>query len=407
MRDADVVFDWNVEGPTAAGIPSVQLHDETLRDGLQSPSVRDPDLASKKRVVDILDSLGVYSVDVGLPGAGERAFEECLELVTHIRDRGLSIVPTIAARTHPNDIEPAIEIHERTGVPLEAMMFLGSSPIRMYTEGWTEDRLEDLTRSAMKLAVGGGIAAAFVTEDTTRSKPSTLQRLFEAAIDDGATALVVCDTCGHADPAGVRHLIGWTRELTARVGTPVRVDWHGHNDRGMALINALAAVEAGADRIHGTVLGVGERVGNTALDQLLINLKLYGVHSHDLSRLNELCELVSESCAVPIPVNYPVFGADAFRTATGVHAAAVIKAKKKGDDWIADRVYSSVPAGWVGREQEICIGFMSGASNVRFWLEQRGIEPDEAVVQAILSRAKSTKEILSTEDVLAAAALAR
>ncbi len=404
MTDAaGIIHDWNTNGPERHPVLArVLLHDETLRDGLQSPSVTDPDLDDKLEILRLVSSLGVDSADLGLPGAGERARQDIEALVALIRDEKLPIRATVACRTHPADIQPAIDLAQRTGVAIEAMMFLGTSPIRLYAEDWDVARLEKLTRDSMRQAARGGLGATFVTEDTVRSSPETLERLFVAAIEEGATCLILCDTVGHATPQGTRNLVRWTRDLVARLGKTgeVSVDWHGHNDRGLALINALAAAEAGADRLHGTILGIGERVGNTALDQLLVNLRLLGATGHDLTQLHRLARLVSKATETPIPVNYPVLGDDAFRTATGVHAAAVIKAKRKKDDWLADRVYSGVPATWVGRDQEIAVGFMSGASNVRYWLETHGIEATEARVSAILDRAKQTKKLLTEAELL-------
>lgn len=399
----DVIHDWNADAPAGAPrLRPVLLHDETLRDGLQSPSVKDPDLDQKREILRLLAAVGVDSVDLGLPGAGERAREDIEALLHTIRSEDLGVHACVACRTHPADIEPAIRLSQDSGVPIEAMMFLGTSPIRLYAEGWTEDRLEELTRAAMRQAVEGGLSASFVTEDTIRSQPSTLRRLFTAAIEEGATNLVLCDTVGHATPQGVHALFAWTFGLLRELGVADRVtlDWHGHNDRGLALINTMAAIEAGAYRVHGTVLGIGERVGNTSLDQVMVNLKVAEVDTRDLTRLDALVHAVAEAVEVPIDARYPVFGSDAFRTGTGVHAAAVIKAKRKGDDWLADRVYSAVPAQWVGRRQEITIGYMSGASNVRFWLEEHGIEATDARVQAILDHAKRTQQMLSDAEIL-------
>ncbi|MCB9665171.1 MAG: 2-isopropylmalate synthase [Alphaproteobacteria bacterium] len=400
-REDEVIHDWNAQRPT--GLRAVRLHDETLRDGLQSPSVRDPDLSEKLDILRLVAAVGVDSADLGLPGAGARARDDIRALLELIRDEALPIQATVACRTHPADIGPAIDLAAETGVPVEAMMFLGTSPIRLYAESWSEQKLEDLTRAAMRQAREGGLGASYVTEDTIRSKPSTLERLFTAAIEEGADCLVLCDTVGHATPDGVRALFGWTRELLARLGVDGRVtlDWHGHNDRGLALANTLASIEAGAARVHGTMLGIGERVGNTALDQVMVNLKVAGVDARDLTRLDALVHLVSAACGAPIDTRYPAFGADAFRTGTGVHAAAVIKAKRKGDDWLADRVYSAVPAQWVGRRQEIQIDYMSGASNVRWFLEEHGLSADEDVVEAVLSRAKTSKQALSIDEVRA------
>jgi 2-isopropylmalate synthase len=403
MDDRALIYDWNAEGPWAEdSLPTVEIHDETIRDGIQCPSVKDPTLDQKLAIVRLLDRLGVHSCDLALPGAGARATEDCRVLVEMIRDEGLSIRPAAAGRTHPNDVRPILEIAEQTGTPVEAMLFLGTSPIRQYAEGWDEERLLDLTRQAVRMGVEGGIPVSFVTEDTVRSRPETLRRLFEVAVAEGADRLVLCDTVGHASPSGVRNLLAWTHDLLIGLGARdrVRVDWHQHSDRGLSLVNALVAVEAGADRVHGTTLGVGERVGNTPLDLLLVNLKLRGAWEGELDALAELCTLVSEATAVPIPVNYPVFGEDAFRTGTGVHAAAVIKAHKKGDHWLADRIYSGVPAGWFGRRQEIEIGHQSGLSNVRFWLAQRDLPQDDHIVQAVFEHAKQGDRLLGEDEIL-------
>ncbi len=232
-----------------------------------------------------------------------------------------------------------------------------------------------------------------------------LASLFKNAIEHGARRLCICDTVGHATPDGVRSLLGWVRGLIAGLGMEgqVGVDWHGHNDRGLGVVNALAAFRYGADRVHGTVLGVGERVGNAALDQILVNLRLLGTlpPERDLRKLVELAQLVARACHVPIPYNYPVLGSDAFRTATGVHAAAIIKAERKGDAFLADRIYSSVPAELFGRTQEIEIGPMSGESNVIYWLRRHGIDPDSQIVKKIFNLAKTTNRMLESSEILA------
>ncbi|MEO0602157.1 MAG: LeuA family protein [Myxococcota bacterium] len=399
----DMIYDWNVEGKSRFSAKKVEVHDETLRDGIQCPSVTDPSIEVKEQVVRLLAAVGVDSVDVGLPGAGPRAVEDSQRLVELVRDEKLPIRVGCAARTHPSDIEPVIEISQATDIPIEVMTFLGSSPIRMLAESWDEDKLEDLTRKAIRMGVEAGLPMAFVTEDTVRSSPTTLRRLFDAAVEEGATRLVLCDTVGHVTPSGVRNLVSWVGDHLRGLGVrdKVKLDWHGHNDRGLALVNGMVAADAGCDQVHGTVLGVGERVGNTPIDLLLVNLKLEGLETAELGKLAELVDLVSEHVEIPLPVNYPVFGHDAFRTGTGVHAAAVIKAQAKGDDWLADRIYSGVPAAWFGRRQEIEIGHQSGLSNVRFWLTQRGYPTDEGLVQTVFAAAKRENRLLSNDEVVA------
>ena len=401
-READVIYDWNRLGDAISPpMRRVKFVDETLRDGIQCPSVTDPGIEDKQRIVRLLAAVGVDYVDVGLPGAGPRAVADVTVLTELIRDEKLSLLPQCAARTHANDIRPIIEISEKTGVPIEVMAFLGASPIRLYAEGWDVDLLEKRTRESVRMAKQAGLPCTFVTEDTVRSHPETLRRLFVAAIEEGADGLCVCDTVGHATPNGVFNLVHYTRSIIRSLGTNTRVDWHGHNDRGFGLGNALTAIEAGADRVHGTVLGMGERVGNTPLDLFLVNLRLLGVIDNDLSQLGELVDLASEACRWPIPVNYPVFGKDAYRTGTGVHAAAVIKALRKGHTWLADSVYSGVPASWFGREQQIEIGHMAGDSNIIYWLTSRGYEAEASLVSAVRDLAKSTSRVLDNDEVLA------
>src|SRR5438874_12479506 len=236
----------------------------------------------------------------------------------------------------------------------------------------------------------------FVTEDTTRADPETLQKLYDTAIAAGARRICVSDTCGHATPEGVRNLLTFVRDEIVR-GRSVKVDYHGHNDRGLGTINALVAT-ALADRVHGCALGIGERVGNTSMDQLLINMQLFGLVDRDLTPLVEYTALVAEHCGIPIPPNYPAMGADAFRTGTGVHAAAVIKALRKNDRALADRVYSGVPASVLGREQRIEVGPMSGESNVVFWLEQHGYRPTPERIARIFDAAKASDRLLTAQE---------
>ncbi|HEV8321797.1 MAG TPA: LeuA family protein [Myxococcota bacterium] len=402
-QESDYIFDWNAAEktrPVARG--PFYFFDETLRDGIQSPSVRDPKIEDKIRLIHLLDALGVHHVDIGLPGAGPRAVEDCLVLAREIVNARLRIKPACAARTHPSDINPIIDVSQRAGVAIEVMTFIGSSPIRLYAEEWTLDLMLERSAAAVDLAVKAGLPCTYVTEDTTRAHPTALDKLFRNAIAHGAYRLCLCDTVGHATPDGVINLVRWTRDLVRATGADVQLDWHGHNDRGLAVANSIYALEAGANRVHGTVLGVGERVGNAAIDQILLNLKLLGEIDNDLTKLLELCETGARAMGWDIAKNYPLAGSDAFRTATGVHAAAVIKAMKKGDAWLADRIYSGVPAGLFGKKQEIEIGFMSGKANVQFWLQQHGFVPEPALVDHVFDLAKRSDHILGDAEVRAA-----
>jgi 2-isopropylmalate synthase len=397
-----LTHDWEPAGPhrfRAGG--HIQLNDETLRDGLQSPSVTDPPAETKVRLLHLMDALSIETACVGLPGAGERQRADAERLCREIADKKLAIRPNCAGRTLVRDIEPMIDLSQTTGVPVEVCVFIGSSPIRLHTEGWDMARILKHTRDAVTFGVKEGMDVMYVTEDTVRSSPEHLEQLMTAAVEAGAKRLCICDTVGSAIPEGVMNLVGWVDDLIQRLGVDVGIDWHGHRDRGLAMANSLAAAQAGASRLHGAALGVGERVGNTPMEQLLVNLRLLGRRDHDISALPGYAQAVSEALEVPIPANQPVIGRDAFRTATGVHAAAVVKARARGDVGLADAVYSGVPASWLGREQEIEIGPMSGASNVTHFLEVRGLPHDPEMVQTVLARAKKSQRLLTEEDVAA------
>jgi 2-isopropylmalate synthase len=400
-RASELIYDWNTAGNgyPHRGTP-VEFDDETLRDGLQSPSVRDPSLERKLELLHLMEALGLHSVDVGLPGAGPRARADIEALCREIEHARLRIRPNCAVRTVMADVTALVEIAEKVGMPIEAAAFIGSSPIRQYAEEWSLDYMLKLTEETITFAVSHGLPVMYVTEDTTRATPDTIRRLFRTAINAGATRVCVCDTVGHVTPRGVRNLIPYVRQLIKETGADVKIDWHGHNDRGLGVINTITAMTSGVDRVHATALGVGERVGNCSMDQLLVNLKLMGYIDTDLSPLRRYVETASESTGVPIPVNYPVFGDDAFRTATGVHAAAIIKANKKGEAWLADRIYSGVPAAMVGTRQRIEIGFMSGVSNVVHWLVERGLDPSEHLVEEIFRAAKERDRVMTDDEVM-------
>ncbi len=392
-----LIYDWNQSGGKPPS--GVMLDDETLRDGLQSPSVRCPDIGEKLKILHLIDRLGIDTADIGLPGAGPHVVRDVERLAREIVDQRLKVRPNCAARTVVADIRPIAEISHRTGVPIECCAFIGSSPLRHYAEGWALDQLLKLTEEAIGFAVAEGLPVMYVTEDTTRADPDTLRRLYSTAIRAGATRVCIADTVGHATPAGAAAVTRFVAHVVQECGGKAGIDWHGHRDRDFAVVNSLAAMEAGATRLHGTAIGIGERVGNTPMDMLLVNLVLTGAIERDLSTLMEYCEYVSAVTGVPIPANYPVVGRDAFRTATGVHAAAVIKAFRKHDRELVDAVYSGVPARIVGREQEIEIGPMSGKSNVIFWLEKRGLPAGEELVDRIFAKAKASPCVLTEQEI--------
>jgi isopropylmalate/homocitrate/citramalate synthase len=392
-----LIYDWNHDA--AGPRPVAMLDDETLRDGLQSPSVRAPSIDEKIEILHHMDALRIDTVDIGLPGAGPQVARDVERLAHAIVADKLQIHGNCAARTVVADIKPIAEITQRTGVPLECCAFIGSSPIRRYAEGWGVDFLKKCTEEAIAFAVNEGLSVMYVTEDTTRADPDTLRALYTTAIRAGASRVCVADTVGHATPNGAKAIVGFVKSVIAELNVEVGIDWHGHKDRGFGVSSAIAALEAGATRLHGAALGIGERCGNTPLDLLLVNLVMMGYRDQDLTSLPAYCEAVARACEVRIAPNYPVIGADAFRTATGVHAAAVVKAFRKGDRALMDAVYAAVPASLVGREQEIEIGPMSGRSNVIFWLERRGLPSSDEIVDRVFAAAKASNRTLTHEQV--------
>lgn len=395
-----LIYDWNRDAsPDGPAKPIAMLDDETLRDGLQSPSVRSPTIDQKIDILHHMNRLGIDTADIGLPGAGPKVAKDVERLARAIGEGRLTIRANCAARTLVSDIRPIAEIQQRTGVPIECGAFIGSSPVRQYAEGWTLAFLETCTADALAFAAKEGVDVMYVTEDTTRADPDSLRRLFTAAIRAGAKRLCVADTVGHATPTGARAVVTFVKSLVAELGVEVGIDWHGHRDRGFGVASSIAALEAGATRLHGAALGIGERCGNAPIDLLMVNLVMMGYRDNDLSGLPAYAQAVAKACDVRIAPNYPVIGADAFRTATGVHAAAVVKAFRMGDQALMDAVYAAVPASLVGRHQEIEVGPMSGKSNVIFWLESRGLPATDEIVDRIFAAAKASNRTLTHEKV--------
>jgi 2-isopropylmalate synthase len=295
-------YDWNrANGPIQLFKPGVTtFQDETLRDGIQSPSATDPSIEDKIELIHIMDRLGIHYVNVGLPAASARNRQDCLEACQEIVRCKLKIRPVAAARTMRDDIGPIAELAQKTGIPVVAYAFIGTSEIRKLAESWDIALLVKRSVEAVDFAVREGVEIAYVTEDTTRANPATLRELWKSAIEHGASRLCLADTVGHVTPDGLRNLLDFTRKLIAETGVEkVGIDWHGHNDRGIALPNALWALELGIDRIHGTAMGIGERTGNTPLEMLLFNLWAWGQIELDPQDLQRFCEVTARAVKWP------------------------------------------------------------------------------------------------------------
>ena len=396
------VYDWNSPGEGegfAARRPAVELDDETLRDGLQSPSAKAPPLQAKRDFLHILARLGVHAVDIGIPASGPTAFEDAIYLAKEIGKGGLPLSANCASRTVVKDVRQVIEVSQRGGIPVEVAVFIGSSAIRHQAEDWDKKFVLKSIRESVAEGLRGGLNVMIVTEDTTRAHPDLIRELYACALDEGARRVCIADTVGFATPAGARRLVTFLRDVIRDVGVEAAVDWHGHQDRGLGLAAALGALEGGADRIHGSALGLGERVGNTPLDLVLVNLKMMGLWDRGLEPLTDYVDWVARYAGVTVPWNYPVFGRDAYKTGTGIHAAAILKAMEKGDRELVDLVYSAVPAWWTGRQQTIEVGPMSGDSNVIFWLRKQGVEPTRERIRAVRLVAKESDHTLTDDEI--------
>ncbi|MGW4326465.1 LeuA family protein [Nocardia sp. NPDC004573] len=393
-------FTWNgvrsigdTRKPGGRGI----FFDETLRDGVQAPNVRNPTLAQKLALVDHTVAVGVGAADLGFPGAGRAAMKECIEIARYIDANGYDLAQGYAGRTHVDDVGAICEVAQAVGVSVDAYVFIGVSPIRQYVEDWDLCSIARNIRDSARMCSREGVTFVLVLEDTVRCPPQLLRQIYDVAIEVGVRRVCLCDTVGAALPSGTEALIEWSMRYFVERGHVADFEWHGHNDRGLALANSLTALSAGCVRVHGTILGIGERTGNASLDQLILNSHLDQPGVYDLTALRGYCEYASEVLNTAIPNNYPAMGSDVFKTSAGVHAAAILKAHEKGDRLLEDTVYSAVPASHFGRTQEVLIDASSGASNVRHWLATNGVAEDRVLVERILRRAKRSNAPLTDE----------
>lgn len=400
------IAQWNDLVPVLSQAATrVSVHDETLRDGLQSPSVRQPRLDQKLALLARMDRLGLDSADIGMPVSNDRVRRDVATLVAEAASNRMRIALSCAARSTSADVTAVASVVQDAGIAVRAMIFIGTSSLRGQAEQWTAAEMTKKVHDAVDLARREGMPVCVVTEDTTRSPLDTVLDVYTAGLDAGAERVCICDTVGYATPWSTTGIVTCIRRGLARRGFPAAaIEWHGHNDRGLSIANSLSALAAGADCVHGTALGVGERAGNTPLEQLLPNLADLGWRPGDCTALPEYCAAAADACGITVPANQPFVGADAFRTATGVHAAAIRKAALRGDTWLAERVYSGIPASAVGREQTIEVGPGSGKANVLHWLVEHDIAPSPPLVQAIMRAAAATNRVLPERELYAMAA---
>ncbi len=399
MTEEQLIYDWNRQSGAAPLTCSPEVLDVTLLEAPHSPAARQPPLSERLRLLHQLDELGLDLVCLGDAGEG---WAETLPLVSEVAESRLKVRSAVLCRNHATELERVAEASEQLGHAIHVLLQCGYSPLQEWKgEAWAAARAERMQESVM-FAVGLGLTVTLLCPDAPRAHPGWLVDTLGRALDSGAQRLALVDTTGCATPEGVARLVAFVTELCRRKGLPERIDWFGFNDRGLALANALTALESGASRVHASVLGLAERSGCVPLDLLLINLRLLGALDRPMEALASVCQRVAEGYQVEVLSNYPVLGKDAFRTGTGVHAAAIIKAERKGFSWLADLIYSGVPAALFGFEQLIEVGPMAGESNVLHWLARNHLEATPERVQALLAAAKSADHVLSDEEIRAA-----
>lgn len=380
---------------------TVLVDDETLRDGLQDPSCRQPPCEAKKEYLHLIAELGVQAVDLGIPAASPQVEQEVEALLREIASSSLGLAPNCASRTLERDVLTCAAISHRVGFPLEVMLFLGFSSLRRTVEGWDRDFLLRKLELVVSVAIREGLSVTFVAEDASRTSPEDLEAAVLCAARAGVFRVCLADTSGVLSPPGAEKLVAFAQRTLRDHGFPaVQLDWHGHNDRGLGLASALAAAAAGASRLHGTLLGVGERAGNPPLEQLLLNLHLLGCLQIPAGKLVPNLLRAADLLGFRVSPKAPVLGELVFATATGVHASAIFKATEQGRPDFQELVYNPVPPSWLGTRQRVLIGPYSGSANVRYWLLEHGLPVDPALVKAILARAKKQATILSDQEIL-------
>ncbi|MFI9422205.1 LeuA family protein [Streptomyces achromogenes] len=393
----DILFTWNERLPAGT---SVEIEDDTLRDGLQASFIRKPTVEEKAELFRMSAGIGARHAVVGFPASSPAEFSDSRRLLSVIRDDGLPLMPWFLGRAVREDLEPMLRLRDHFGADVGAAFFIGTSPIRRHVEKWDMAQIMERITGTMEYLEKVGLPFSFSVEDASRTPPDELRDMVELAVRYSAYSIAVCDTVGESTPAGVHRLVGFVKSLIKDRGSHVKILWHGHNDRGLGLANSIAAVEAGADIVGGAFLGIGERSGNTALEQVIMYLYQNGVGNFDVKNLIPYLKKLSAATEFPIPVNMPLVGQQAFATCTGTHAAAVLKAAEIGTDF-EDYVFSSIPASELGAVQDIGVGPTSGMANATYVLRKGNMDSSEGTAEALLAHAKTQHRLMYEDEIVA------
>ena len=390
-----LLTDWN-EKKTFKN-KSIVIEDDTLRDGLQSALLRIPNYFEKKELVTLAHASRIKYVMLGFPGASEDAYHECRLLVQFIRDMQWPLVPRLLGRANQSDMAAICRLQEETGVPLQADFFINICALRLKVEGWNLATITQMIHQASEQLDRHGVSYSISLEDATRSDTSIIEKMLCTIVNTKAIAIVLCDTVGACLPSGVANLLRFVKKTIAAHNSHIFQWWHGHNDRGLALANALCALDHGIDGISGTFLGIGERSGNICIEQIMLHLNQYYGSAYCLDSARQYCSLLSRYTEYTMPINQPLFGNQSFTTTAGTHIRALEKAKRFGTG-AHDLLYSSVAAHDLGRQQQIMLGPMSGRSAVKSVLEQIGESYDEKKISTLFNYFKKIQKPITVQE---------
>lgn len=389
------LYDWGNYDP----LPPTTILDTTLRDGIQSLLVRYPSLPEKLRLMDLLIELGVDAFDIGFPVSNRKHRQHTRRLAEHAARQNPNLRLICLARSRIEDVQAIVDVSQAAGVGLEALIFVASSPIRLLVEQWDLGEMVKWATGAIDFAIKEGLRVNFACEDATRSEPETLKTLHTAALEHGASRFTIPDTVGIANVVSTTRIVKYLREQVIR-GHAVGLDWHGHNDRGLAVANALAALVAGADCVHTTIFGVGERAGNADLESLVANLHyLYGSCYH-LDVLPRLTKYASAVFGEPVPPRHPVIGQNAYSTAAGIHGAAILKASRMDRPELVANAYAGVDPRLIGRQTHVRVGPLSGSANVEWKASQLGLPFSPELAARVLNEAREVDRILTDDEIV-------
>ncbi|MFD1597692.1 (R)-citramalate synthase [Halobellus rarus] len=361
------LFGGNPNNPLASTVDSddsVQLLDTTLRDGEQAPGVSlTPD--EKADIARSLDRANIEFIEAGsaCTGEGER------ETIRQVTALDLDATVTSFARGVQNDIDLALDC-DVDGVTI---VVPASDKHIERKVGTTHDEVVENTAELVEYAKDHGLWVEVIGEDGSRADLDFLERLMREALDAGADRSCFADTVGHATPETAYEYVSRLAELGP-------VSTHTHDDLGLGMTNVWASLAAGADLVHGTINGIGERAGNVALEEVAIALSHgYGVETAKLEDLYDLAQQVSHATGVPLPPNKAVVGENAFTHESGIHTDGTLK---------DDTMYEPYPPELVGRERRLVLGKHAGRAGVRAALEEHDVEVSEEELAAVVERVK-------------------